>query len=87
MFVALKIEGVENLLSDDNIGRNMPVSNQSWLGLIYVAKEVVFEAVGQEFSDNFVNNIAEAYRSEMFRGSRLADFWYKSNEGIIYIWR
>ena len=85
MFIDLKIEGVENLLSDDNIGSNMPVSNKSWLGLIDVAREMVFEAVSQGFSDDFVNNIAKAYRYEIFRGIRLADFWYKSNEGIIYI--
>jgi len=29
LFIGLKIEGVENLLSDDNIGSNMPVSNKS----------------------------------------------------------
>jgi hypothetical protein len=39
------MEGVDNLLSDDNIGRNMPVLNQNSLGVVDVVGKIGFKSI------------------------------------------
>jgi hypothetical protein len=43
--LTLQMEGVDNFLSDDNIGRNMPVLNKSSLGVIDVVGKIGFKSI------------------------------------------
>jgi hypothetical protein len=40
-----KVEGVDDFLSDDNIGRNMPILNESRLGVVNEVGEMRFKSI------------------------------------------
>jgi hypothetical protein len=40
-----KVEGVDDFLSDDNIGRNMPILNESRLGVVNEVGEMWFKSI------------------------------------------
>jgi hypothetical protein len=51
-------EGMNDLLSNDNIGRDVSVLNESSLRVINIVGEVRLKSVSQRFGNNFVNDIA-----------------------------
>ena len=62
---------MDNLLSDDNIRRNMPMSYESRLGLTNITGKVVFNSVSQRFNYYFVDDITQANRSIILGNNRI----------------
>jgi hypothetical protein len=50
-----KIEGVNNFLSDEYIGGDMPSSNKSGLRIANKVSEMVLDSIGYKFRNNFVD--------------------------------
>jgi len=45
VFPTPKVEGVDDFLSDDNIGRNMPILNENRLGVVNEVGETRFKSI------------------------------------------
>jgi hypothetical protein len=44
-----------------------------------------FQSVSQNLGDDLIDNIAEAYRSELVSSVRATKFWNQCNEGVILV--
>ena len=53
MVLGLERKGANNFLGDNNIGRNVPIIDESSLGLINEGREVRLKPISQGFSNNF----------------------------------
>jgi hypothetical protein len=65
------VKGVNDFLSDDDVGGYVPVLNESSLGIVNKIGKVRFEMINKRFSNNFVNDIAQTDRPKVLRNSGL----------------
>lgn len=80
-----KVEGVDNLLGYDNVRSNMSSLDKGSLSGVDDVGQMLFEAVGQGFSDDFVGNVAKTYGPEVSRSLRSMSLGNKSYESSINI--
>jgi hypothetical protein len=65
------VKGVNDFLSDDDVGGDVPVLNKISLGIVNKIGKVQFEMTSKRFSNNFVNDIAQTDRPKVLRNSGL----------------
>ena len=63
----LKSEGVDYFLSDDDVGRYVPVLNKSSMRVINIVRQVRLKSIGKGFSNNLINDIVEANGPKVLR--------------------
>ena len=78
---------MDDLLSDDDIRRNMPMSNESRLSLANIIGEVIFNSISQRFSYYFIDDITQANRSIILGNNRIILFGNESVKSFIQISR
>ena len=60
---------MDNLLSYDDVGSNVPSLNKSSLTRVDDTWKVMFDSVSKRFGNYFIAYIAKAYRAKVFRSS------------------
>ena len=77
---------MDDFLGNDNVGRNMPILDESSLGMINVVGKVRLQSISQRFSYNLINNITKTNRSEVLRQNRLHFLRDEDNKSLIQLW-
>lgn len=77
-----KLKLVKNFLCSDDVRGDMPPMNKSRFRRINIFRETSFKSIRKGFSDNFVNDIAQAYRSEVLGILRIVIFWDKDQKEL-----
>ena len=70
-------------MSKNRVVLNMPFSKKCRLKGRDDLVHVDFQSVSQYLGDDFIDNITEAYRSELVSCVRSIKFWNQCNEGVV----
>ena len=58
---------MDYFLSDDDVGRYVPILNKSSMRVINIVRQVRLKSIGKGFSNNLINDIAEANGPQVLR--------------------
>jgi hypothetical protein len=82
-----KSEGMNNFLSENNVGRDVPPCYKSRLSLRDIIREMRLNSISKRFGNKFVNNIAEANWPKVLGGRGVRFFRYEGKKGLIDVLR
>lgn len=77
---------MDNFLGNDNIGGYVSTLNKSILGRVNDVWKMIFDYLSKRFSNSFISNITETYRSEIFWCVGGSSLWNENNMSFIYGW-
>jgi len=76
---------MENIMGQDRIVSNISTRYRCSLPRCDEVRKKGFEAVGQDFGDNFVGEVAKIVRVVLVYGGGVRTFWDEGNEGVVHL--